>query len=333
MQRRRQPQSRVPDDLAVRRLRLISDIMEDYQENIRRTIRLLEMELAFANDSSEHQANERTNNASEWARGQAETNGGRFASNQFPRYDPFRTLFRQTGRQHSMPQQQQPPATRFRRANYPDLDRDRGGYTNEEIDQVAETMLYTESMGEIRCPITWDNITPGQDVVRLRGCGHVFSSAGIREWFQRNRRCPVCRAYPTRVSPPSQENDGHPIYGLSTTMLLEDPSGLPLTAPQFLNTRLFQYAALTPTIRDAIAPPSSPTHNPSPAQRQSSSQQTTPMNTLLEGIVGVLSDAITDGGGPFEREFTFNLNDLLGSANITTLPRGNNGGGNNSSPN
>lgn len=352
-QQRRRPQSRpIPDYLAVRRLRLISDIMEDYQENMRRTIRLLEMELVFANDLQEDQANERVHNASEWVRGQTDSytnnnhnayTSNRFSYNQFPRYDPFRNFFRHNGGGGRQP----PAATgRFRRFDFSDSDRNHGGYTNEEIDQVAETMPYIGP--EFRCPITWDTIVPGQEVTRLRGCGHAFNAAGIREWFQRNRRCPVCRAYPTRVTPPPSQEDEYGLsaasmaavnpstpglnaYTFSATMLLEDPSG-------------FQFAEITPSIRESIAPPSSPADPSSPAsssrhstsetmessssiphsptqRNHPSSNRNAPMNTLLEGIVGVLSEAITDNGGAFEREFTFNISDLLGSANIQGLNR------------
>lgn len=316
MQRRR-PLTIQPDDLATRRLRLISDIMEDYQENMRRMLRLLEMELVLdetTNNQALNRANDRVHNVSEWVREQTDANTSLFHN--LPRYEPLR--LRQNRRHNLNPT----PIQRFHFFNQ-EVDRSiRAGYNNEEISQVTETMPYTESMGEIRCPITWDNITLGQDVVRLRGCGHMFSSDAIYEWFQRNRRCPVCRAYPTRVtttSVSSQNNNSEdepmprsPLENntvlLSTTMQF-DPSGQ-IFSP-FANSPFFRFASETPAINESIAPPSSP------ASASPSRSLTTPINSLFEGIVSALTDAISENA--VEREFTFNLNDLLEVAN--TMPR------------
>jgi len=59
------------------------------------------------------------------------------------------------------------------------------------------------------CPITLEELQPGDEVTRVRVCGHVFRTAALRNWCRRNRVCPVCRrdivsdAIPTPSNHPS----------------------------------------------------------------------------------------------------------------------------------
>jgi hypothetical protein len=41
------------------------------------------------------------------------------------------------------------------------------------------------------CCICLDDISTGS---QIRGCGHVFHTECIQEWFRRKRVCPLCRA-------------------------------------------------------------------------------------------------------------------------------------------
>lgn len=65
--------------------------------------------------------------------------------------------------------------------------------TQEQINNSIQTIEYDEDMGEERCPITLENFIVGENICRIRHCGHIFKSTGLMLWFQRNVRCPVCR--------------------------------------------------------------------------------------------------------------------------------------------
>jgi len=65
--------------------------------------------------------------------------------------------------------------------------------TQEQINNSIQTIEYEQDMGEERCPITLENFIVGENICRIRHCGHIFKSTGLMQWFQRNVRCPVCR--------------------------------------------------------------------------------------------------------------------------------------------
>jgi hypothetical protein len=65
--------------------------------------------------------------------------------------------------------------------------------SSSQIHTATETYLYI-SGGEAQvCPITLDTFQEGEEVCRIRHCGHVFKHGAIQNWFRRNVRCPVCR--------------------------------------------------------------------------------------------------------------------------------------------
>jgi len=301
-----QTQDRREDELSTRRLRLISDIMEDYQENMRRTLRLLEMEMALHSsnhaEDATNRANERVHNTSEWTRGRSRMwqrddppiNATR------PRNDPpVRNIF----------QSNWPYTTQFRYFDFQDLESFLG-YTTDEISQFTETITVTESMADLQCPITWEPFQVGQEVVRLRGCGHMFCTAAIHEWFRRSRRCPVCRADPLRANttlnsntsasampPPRPTNNT-----FSLASILIDSSGV-------------AFQPIHRTQETAANQTQSQTQSQTENTNANANTNTTLMNSLLNGILGTLTDAVAENtdGDLFEREFTFDLNDLLRS--------------------
>jgi hypothetical protein len=81
--------------------------------------------------------------------------------------------------------------------------------TQEQINNSTQTIEYDEDMGEERCPITLENFIVGENICRIRHCGHIFKSTGLMQWFQRNVRCPVCRydirTYNSRTTPSASE--------------------------------------------------------------------------------------------------------------------------------
>jgi len=64
----------------------------------------------------------------------------------------------------------------------------------EQITRATET--YSYHVGEetnTQCPITLDEFQENENVCRIRHCGHTFRENALRNWFQQNVRCPVCR--------------------------------------------------------------------------------------------------------------------------------------------
>lgn len=65
--------------------------------------------------------------------------------------------------------------------------------TQTQIDISTETIEYTDNILEERCPITWEDFTIGEDICRIKGCGHVFKPSSLMNWLRTNSHCPVCR--------------------------------------------------------------------------------------------------------------------------------------------
>jgi hypothetical protein len=62
-----------------------------------------------------------------------------------------------------------------------------------QISNATEHIEYTNDLPHNACPITLEAFQQGEQVCRIIHCGHIFKESGIREWFRRNVRCPVCR--------------------------------------------------------------------------------------------------------------------------------------------
>jgi len=82
--------------------------------------------------------------------------------------------------------------TRFER-NTPDYEDVVVRPTNGQIDGALETYLYGSLDESHTCPITLEPIVEGEEVCRIRHCGHIFKKNAIYGWFSQNVRCPVCR--------------------------------------------------------------------------------------------------------------------------------------------
>jgi len=65
--------------------------------------------------------------------------------------------------------------------------------TNDQIASALETYLYGSLDESHTCPITLEPIVEGEEVCRIRHCGHIFKKNAIYGWFSQNVRCPVCR--------------------------------------------------------------------------------------------------------------------------------------------
>jgi hypothetical protein len=113
-----------------------------------------------------------------------------------------------------------------------------------QLNAAVETIEYNEDMGEERCPITLENFVIGENICRIRHCGHIFKSNGLMLWFQRNVRCPVCR-YDVRTYNSRRETTASelPEPTRSSNQILEDISG------NLVNTRNIIYDRINNVMR------------------------------------------------------------------------------------
>jgi hypothetical protein len=67
------------------------------------------------------------------------------------------------------------------------------GLTQLQIEDKTEIILYDSSMNESRCPITFEDFSIGENVCRIKHCGHFFKTQSIQNWLRHNLYCPICR--------------------------------------------------------------------------------------------------------------------------------------------
>jgi hypothetical protein len=68
------------------------------------------------------------------------------------------------------------------------------GLNADEIAATTTTMVYDPSMStHHQCPIGLEPFSPGDEIVRINGCGHTFLSVNLARWFNGSTACPVCR--------------------------------------------------------------------------------------------------------------------------------------------
>ena len=76
--------------------------------------------------------------------------------------------------------------------------------TDDQINQATESILFhtsdpvntsdsDEPDNENRCPITMDPFLEGDELLRIKECGHRFKKNALMNWFSRDSRCPICR--------------------------------------------------------------------------------------------------------------------------------------------
>jgi hypothetical protein len=70
------------------------------------------------------------------------------------------------------------------------------GLTNEEIENYTRRFIYANDMTELithTCPITMEDFCPGDVLLQLTECSHVFREMDLLRWFVTRSTCPVCR--------------------------------------------------------------------------------------------------------------------------------------------
>ena len=65
--------------------------------------------------------------------------------------------------------------------------------TQTHIQNATEIIPFTEDMTELRCPISFEDFVVGENITKIKNCGHYFKTAGIMHWLRRSSLCPVCR--------------------------------------------------------------------------------------------------------------------------------------------
>lgn len=170
------------NDLQTRRLRLISDIMYDYQYNVRQSLRLISMDIGGADPNHIHQNEQpshlRSNNI--------HTTGQRPPANNARRGYIYS--------QYIEPYvNRQPTDDAIGGLTERASSENEEGLTNEQIQEHTQSVQYSESMSDMRCPITWDQFDASHSILSINRCGHVFGETALRSWLQTHSRCPVCR--------------------------------------------------------------------------------------------------------------------------------------------
>jgi hypothetical protein len=154
--------------LQVRRLRLIENMLDDYQSNIRHALQLINSERISSMTEVPYNRSRRANLFS------AE-------NNTIPQNDAHMNYIN--------------PAFQNTYAfGVIELDNQQG-LTAGQIANETEMVIYDASMGSERCPITWDAFEENQIVMRINRCGHIFGEPALRNWLQTHSSCPVCRIH------------------------------------------------------------------------------------------------------------------------------------------
>lgn len=65
--------------------------------------------------------------------------------------------------------------------------------TVAQIQHSTETVQYENTMNETRCPISFEDFSVGENITRIKYCGHYFKTNGLLVWLNRSTCCPVCR--------------------------------------------------------------------------------------------------------------------------------------------
>ena len=92
--------------------------------------------------------------------------------------------------------------------------------TANQLNAALETITYAQSARlHSRCPITLEDFAEGDQVTRIRPCGHMFQTQSIRNWFSNRVRCPVCRCDIREYSAPAPTDVSNNIPPTSSSSL------------------------------------------------------------------------------------------------------------------
>ena len=183
-------------NLQNRRLQLLSNIIQNYQDDIRFALRLIEYDL----DITQMQMNqERVITRANIDTALPTSRNTRTPSSRTPRTN---SLFADNGLSENRNAYTNDIFSDVPRRTYiytqlyapfSQQSETETGITNEQLESATVLMNYDASINETRCPISLDAFEPGQQVLKINVCGHVFSENALREWCNRHSSCPLCR--------------------------------------------------------------------------------------------------------------------------------------------
>ena len=63
-----------------------------------------------------------------------------------------------------------------------------------DLEGVEETQIQRPENGSMMfCTICMDMLVPGQDIIKIKQCKHIFHKQCLNEWGRKNKSCPMCR--------------------------------------------------------------------------------------------------------------------------------------------
>ena len=88
--------------------------------------------------------------------------------------------------------------------------------TLEQFINATESYVFNSAsvsrVHSMTCPITLEDFQFGELLCEIKHCRHVFKESALRNWFVRNRHCPVCR-HDIRNSVSTQPSTSLPVSG------------------------------------------------------------------------------------------------------------------------
>jgi hypothetical protein len=95
--------------------------------------------------------------------------------------------------------------------------------TEGEINSNITVLEYnTEEFSEVRCPITWEDFSEGEQIYKINSCGHIFKKEPLLQWFSQHNHCPVCRGNVITnaiITPSTSHTTEHPALDNADTMI------------------------------------------------------------------------------------------------------------------
>ena len=116
---------------------------------------------------------------------------------------------------------------------------------NTQINARTRIIVYDSSMNDTRCPISLDDFVPGEEILQINFCGHIFKKNVLLEWFMRNTHCPVCRHNLASVSVSAPASNLRPPTRLNHRYTTIDPSYAE-------ESNMYSNAGNTPTTRSNV---------------------------------------------------------------------------------
>ena len=280
------------NNIRLRRIRLLSDVFEDYQDNMRRAFRLMEQDI------------------------DADTGMQRGDDDDVMEREPQIHRNAQSNRNAQIHRNAQV----HRNATDGPYEYT-SGFNNEEIFNATSRLVYNSSMNQTQCPITWEPFLPGQQVLRINGCEHIFSCDAIVEWFRRRRHCPVCRARPVlfpyaqNTSPrPAQSNLSEIPFNITT--ISAEIQGFTESGERS-QSEIYQ---ATRRRGDSHENDADEENNETPAA--ATNVRTSLVNAVIAELLATVNDAILTNTST-EHSISFNLHDLLNPPQPDTTSRTN----------